>query len=244
VSAASPGRLLAAQTAMELRLTLRRGESLLLTLAIPLALLGFFSAVHVAGAGVGFLVPGILALAVMSTAFTGQAIATGYERAYGILRRLGATPLSRPLLLSAKILGVVVVELIQSVLVVAVGLALGWHPHGSFPLALGLLVLGTAAFSGLGLLLAGTLRAEATLAAANGLYLVLLLLGGVLFPLGRLPGSVRAVADALPSGALSSGIRAAMSPGGGVPVHDVVVLAVWAVVTLAVTARVFRWEPT
>jgi ABC-2 type transport system permease protein len=243
VSAAAPGRILLAQTGMELRLTLRRGESLLLTLVIPLVLLGFFSAVHLAGAGIAFLVPGILALAVMSTAFTGQAIATGYERAYGILRRLGATPLSRPLLLCAKTLGVVAVEVLQAGLVIALGFALGWHPHGSIPLALAVLVLGTAAFSSLGLLLAGTLRAEATLAAANGIYLVLLLLGGVVFPLHRLPAGVRGVADVLPTAALSSGLRSALAPTAGVPLHDVVVLAVWAVAGLALTARLFRWEP-
>lgn len=234
--------ILRAQTAMELRLTLRRGESLLLTLVIPLVLLGFFAAVHVEGAGIQFLVPGILALAVMSTAFTGQAIATGFERSYGVLARLGTTPLSRPLLLTAKTLGVVAVETVQAALLVGLGLLLGWHPHGNAAWALLLLVVGTAAFSGLGLLMAGTLRAEATLAAANGIYLVLLLLGGVIFPLDRLPGWLQAIADQLPTAALSNGLRSALTAGAGFPAHDLAVLAGWTVAGIAVAARTFRWQ--
>lgn len=235
--------ILRRQTAMELRLTLRRGESLLLTLVIPLVLLAFFRAVSIDGAGIQFLVPGILGLAVMSTAFTGQAIATGFERSYGVLARLGTTPLRRPVLLMAKTLGVIVVEAVQAVLVVGEGLALGWHPHGNAAVAVLLLVLGTAAFSGLGLLMAGTLRAEATLAAANGVYLVLLLLGGVVFPLTRLPRWVRAVAEQLPTGALTRGLHTALSSGGGFPAHDAGVLVAWAVVGIALAARLFRWQP-
>lgn len=236
------GAILAAQTGMELRLTLRRGESLLLTLAIPLALLGFFAAVHVPGAGIEFLVPGILALAVMSTAFTGQAIATGFERSYGVLARLGTTPLTRPLLLTAKTLGVVAVEVVQAALLVGLGLLLGWHPHGNAGTAILLLVVGTAAFSGLGLLMAGTLRAEATLAAANGVYLVLLLLGGVVFPLDRLPGWLQAIAEQLPTAALSDGLRTALGHGSGFPVHGLLVLVGWTVVGIAAAAGTFRWQ--
>lgn len=235
-------RMLGAQTMMELRLTLRRGESLLLTLVIPLVLLVFFAAVPLAGAGIGFLVPGILALAVMSTAFTGQAISTGYERSYGVLKRLGATPLPRPVLLGAKTLGVLAVELLQVGLIGAVGLALGWHPHGSPLPALGLVALATAAFSGLGLLMAGTLRAEATLAGANGVYLLLLLLGDVVFPVTRLPAAVRDVAAVLPTTALAEGLRAVLGQGRGVPLHDLAVLGAWAVGALVAAARAFRWE--
>ncbi len=233
--------ILGRQTAMELRLSLRRGESLLLTLVIPLVLLAFFSAVKVDGAGVQFLVPGVLALAVMSTAFTGQAIATGFERSYGVLARLGTTPLTRPVLLTAKTLGVVAVEVVQAALLVGLGYVLGWHPHGNPAPALLLLVLGTAAFSGLGLLMAGTLRAEGTLAAANGVYLVLLLLGGIVFPLTALPHVVRSIAQQLPAAALSHGLRASLGQGS-LPGHDVLVLAVWAVAGIALAARSFRWQ--
>jgi ABC-2 type transport system permease protein len=231
--------MVAAQTGMELRLTLRRGESLLLTLAIPLGLLAFFGTVDVVDASVDFLVPGILALAVMSTAMTGLAIATGFERQYGVLKRLGATPLPRSGLLLAKTLSVLAVEALQVVLVCALGLALGWRPDGGAA-AVVFVALGTAAFAGLGLLMAGRLRGEATLAAANGLYLVLLLVSGMVVPLSKLPGPVASVARALPSGALAEGLRNAF--GGGRLLHPGVVLLVWAVVALAAAAQTFRWE--
>jgi ABC-2 type transport system permease protein len=240
------GRMLAAQTALELRLTLRRGESVLLTLIIPLALLLFFSSVDVLPAGSGrpidFVVPGVLALAVLSTSFTGLAIATGFERSYGALKRLGASPLPRGVLLAGKTLAVLGVEVVQVVLLVAVGYALGWHPHGDPAVVLLLLVVGTGAFSALGLLMAGTLRAEATLAAANGVYLVLLLLGGIVFPLSQLPGAVSAVAHALPAAALADGLRSVLSGHAGVPFADLLVLVIWAVVAGLLAARTFRWE--
>jgi ABC-2 type transport system permease protein len=241
--------MLAAQAGMELRLTLRRGESVLLTLLIPVGLLVFFTAVDVLPAGSGrpvdFLVPGLLALAVMSTAFTGQAIATGFERSYGVLKRLGASPLPRSALLAGKTLAVAAVEGIQVVVLVAVGFALGWEPGAGVGGALwtpALLILGTVAFSGLGLLMAGTLRAEATLAAANGLYLVFLLLGGVVFPLSELPGWLRGLAEASPTAALADGLRSALSDGAAPSAADVVVLAAWALGASALAARLFRWE--
>jgi ABC-2 type transport system permease protein len=238
--------MLLAQTLLELRLTLRRGESVLLTLIIPLGLLLFFSAVDVLPAGSGrpvdFLTPGVLALAVLSTSFTGLAIATGFERSYGALKRLGASALPREVLLAGKTAAVLGVELLQVVLLVAVGFALGWHPHGNPAAVLLLLVLGTAAFASLGLLMAGTLRAEATLAAANGVYLVLLLLGGIVFPLSQLPGAVSAVAHLLPSAALADGLRSVLRDGQGLSGGDLLVLAVWAVLAGILAARTFRWE--
>jgi len=187
----------------------------------------------------------MIALAVLSTSFTSQAIATGFERRYGVLKRLGSTPLSRGGLIGAKTVSVIGVELVQTAILVGVGLALGWQPHGGPGAALwvALLVLtGTAAFSGLGLLLAGTLRAEATLALANLIYLVLLGIGGIIFPLTKFPAAARPVLTLLPSGALSDGLHKVLQYGSGLPVRDLAVLAVWAVVTTALAARLFRWE--
>ena len=185
-------RMVGAQAGLELRTLLRNGEQLVLTLIIPVLLLAAFSQENLVSYGPGpridFLAPGILALAVMSTAFTSQAIATGFERRYGVLKRLGATPLSRSGLIGAKTLTVLVVELLQCVVIVGTALALGWQPHGGGAAVASvvlLMIVGTAAFSGLALLMAGTLRAEATLAAANLVYLVMLGLGGVVFPLTK-----------------------------------------------------------
>ncbi|MEV4553814.1 ABC transporter permease [Nonomuraea wenchangensis] len=235
-----------AQAGAELRATLRNGEQLLLTLIIPVLLLVGFSLAPLIDLGgarrVDFLVPGVLALAVMSTAFTGQAIATGFERRYGVLKRLGATPLSRAGLMLAKTVAVLAVEVIQVAVIVAVGLALGWRPQGSFLAAALLIVAGTAAFSGLGLLMAGTLRAEATLAAANLVYLVLLGAGGVVFPLAKFPESLRPALEVLPISALTGGLRAVLAEGAALPLVPLGVLAAWAVLSLGLVSRTFRWE--
>ncbi|GAA4220612.1 ABC-2 type transport system permease protein [Streptosporangium album] len=239
-------RMVLAQTGAEIRAMLRNGEQLLLTMIIPVLLLVGFSAAPLVDVGGGsrvdFITPGVLALAVMSTAFTGQAIATGFERRYGVLKRLGATPLSRTGLMLAKTLAVIAVEIIQVVVISGVATALGWRPAGSPLAALPLILLGTAAFSGLGLLMAGTLRAEATLAGANLVFLVLLGCGGVIFPLSKFPGSVQPVLELLPISALAGGLRSVLTGGGGLPVAQAATLAVWAAVSLFLTSRTFRWE--
>ena len=242
-------RRVAAQAMFDARGLLRNGEQLLLTLIIPVLLLAGFSEASVLSLGPGrrvdFLAPGIIALAVMSTAFTSQAIATGFERRYGVLKRLGATPLSRGGLVAARTVTVLAVEALQLAVISAVALGLGWHPHGGWiavAAVLMLVLLGTAAFSGLALLMAGTLRAEATLAAANLVYLVLLGLGGVMFSLTKLPAGMRAVAELLPISALSGGMRSVLQHASGVPWRDLAVLAVWAVVGISLAARTFRWE--
>ena len=238
-------RMLARQAWTETLLTLRRGESLLLTLIIPLGLLGFFCAVDALPTEgtrrVDFLTPGILALAITSTGFTGLAIATGFERSYGVLRRLGATPLPRGVLLAGKTLAVVAVELVQLGLIAALAELLGWHAHGSLAAVVLLVVIGTVTFCGLGLLMAGTLPALLTLAAANGVYLVLLLLGGVVIPGSKL-GPLEGFSRALPTGALSHGLRAVLLHGSPLPGADVGILLAWAVAGLSAAAATFRWE--
>ncbi len=238
--------ILVAQIRTELRLLLRNGEQLLLTLGIPIVLLVFFSLVDVLPTDtkdpVDFLAPGVLALAVMSTSMVGLGIATGFERKYGVLKRLGATPLGRPMLITAKIVTVLAVEVIQFAVLVPVAYALGWRPGGRWIVALAAVVLGTVAFAGIGLTLAGRLRGEINLAAANGLYLVLLLLGGMVVPLTKLPGALRTIARLLPSGALSDALHGSLSASASVPVRAWVVLLVWAIALPSVAARLFRWE--
>lgn len=242
-------RQVRAQASMEARLMVRNGEQLLLAVVIPvIVLVG-----GVAGAdriGLDFdqrtvdaLVPGVLALAVMSTAFTSLAIATGFERRYGLIKRLGASPLPRSGLLMGKIGGLLVVELMQVVVIAGVGLLLGWEPDTSAAAAFGAvcaLLLGTFAFAALGLFLAGVLRAEATLAAANLVYLLLLAGGAVVLPASAY-GGAGDVLGWLPSGALGEAMRAALTHGdlaGG----SLVVLAVWGVLGTVLTARTFTWE--
>ncbi len=242
-AAATTGAMLRAQTLAELRMTLRNGEQLLLNLVVPLGLLVVLAKVplvSVSGRRVDFAVPGVLALAVMSSAFTGQAIATGFERYYGVLKRLGATPLPRAVLLGAKTLCVLTVQVLQLSAICLLGLGLGWQPHGNVPAALLLIAFGTAAFSGLGLLLGGTLRGLTSLAVANLLWFVLLALGGVVFPLHE-TGGAEHVLQYLPTAALADGLRTLFASGDLV-VRDVLTLVVWSVLSLAAAARAFRWE--
>ncbi|MGW4389846.1 ABC transporter permease [Streptomyces sp. NPDC004685] len=239
-------RMIGAQAVLETKMLLRNGEQLLLTVIIPTLLLVLFSAVDIVDTGDGkavdFLAPGILALAVMSTAFTGQAIATGFERRYGVLKLLASSPLPRWALMTAKTLSVLVTEVLQVILVTVIAFALGWSPHGNPLAVLLLLVLGTAAFSGLGLLMAGTLKAEATLAAANLVFLLLLVGGGVIVPLDKFPDAARSVLELLPISALSDGLRDVLQHGAAMPWGDLGILAVWAVLGLGAAARFFRWE--
>ncbi|WP_328746277.1 ABC transporter permease [Streptomyces sp. NBC_00285] len=244
--AAPLGRMIATQAALETKMLLRNGEQLLLTVVIPTLLLVLFSSVDIVDTGTGrsvdFLTPGILALAVMSTAFTGQAIATGFERRYGVLKRLASSPLPRWGLMTAKTASVLVTEILQVALLTVIALALGWNPHGNPLAVLLLLILGTAAFSGLGLLMAGTLKAEATLAAANLVFLLLLVGGGVIVPLDKFPQGAQDVLGLLPISALSDGLRDVLQHGAGTPWGDLGILAVWGVVGLALAGKFFRWE--
>ena len=243
--AAPRSRALVAQARIELTMLLRNGEQVLLSLVVPVGLLVVLSTLPVvevrAGvARVDFFTPGVVALAVLSTAFTGQAIATGFERQYGVLKRLGGTALPRSTLLVAKTLSVLAVELLQLLLIGVVAYALGWHPHGGVLPVLAFVALGTGAFSGLGLLLGGTLRGLTCLAVANLAWLVLLVLGGIVFGLDAY-GPAEPLLRLLPSGALSDGLRTSLVDGR-LHVGDLVTLAGWTVGSLAVAARFFRWE--
>lgn len=236
-----------AQTRAELTLTARRGESVLITIIVPAVLLVFFASLKLVPASFGkpidYLLPGMLALAIISTGMVSLGIATAYERYYGVLKRLGSSPLPRGGLLLAKAISVLVVELAQTALLLVLAIALyGWRPQGSFWAALLVLVLGSACFAGLGMAMAGGLRAEATLAGANALFLVFLLLGGSVLPVDHLPGFLADLARILPAAPLTDALRAAMTGSGALPPASLLLLAVWAIIFLAVAARTFKWE--
>lgn len=238
---------LRAQVSAELSVVRRNGEQLLVTLGIPLLLLGFFSVVDILPSdtkeSVDFLVPGILALAVMSTSMVSLGIGTGFERSYLVLKRLAATPLGTGRLIAAKTISVAAIEAVQMVLLIGLGVILGWSPESAnWVLAVVAVCAGTAAFAGIGLALAGNLRGEVNLAAANGLYLVLLLIGGVLFPIDRLPGFLESVGHFLPTYALGDVLRDALMSAGSHTSTSWVVLVVWSVVTPTTAAVTFRWN--
>jgi len=247
--AAPLGRQVLAQTQVELLLTLRRGESVLITLIVPVLLLVFFASLNIvpttSGNAVDFLLPGILALAVMAAGMVSLGIATAYERYYGVLKRLGSSPLPRSGLITAKVISVLVLEMIQSIVLVGVAVVLyGWRPAGSPLLTLLVMAIGTVTFSASGLAMAGALRAEVTLALANGLFLLFLLLGGGILPLSHLPAGLAAFAQILPAAALTQALQVTMSNGRSFSdlALPLLTLAIWAVVILLVAIRTFRWE--
>jgi ABC-2 type transport system permease protein len=234
-----------AQTAMELQLALRRGESVLLTLIVPPVLLAFLGSVGplagVTGRSLDALVPGIATLAVISSAMVSLGIATAFERYYGVLKRLGSTPLPRSGLIVAKITAVLLLEVAQIGMIAAIArFYLRWTPPASWWAAIPVLILGTCCFASLGLLMAGTLRAETTLALANGLYLLFLLVGGLVVPIDVLPGWLRELARWLPAYAMDDLLTAALVRG--VIDSSVLPLLVWSTLALVATIRYFRWE--
>jgi len=238
-----------AQTSAEVRMNIRRGETLLLTLGIPLGLLVFFSETKVTTlpgpSRIDFMAPGILALCVLSTSLVALSIATGFERSYGVLRRLYVTPLGQRRLIGSKIASVLLTQAIQIVVLSLAALLLGWHPHGGLLGGLEVtaaLVLGSAGCAGIGLLLAGRLRAEVNLAASNGLYLILLLLSGVVVPLSTLPHVVSNVVTWLPSGAMAAAVRNVLDHGVAPSLAEWVALGIWSVLAPLLATRTFTFE--
>ena len=242
-------RMLAAQAGLEIKLLLRNGEQLLLTMFIPITLLigltllpfGSFGA-HRADT----FVPAIMALAVISTAFTGQAIAVGFDRRYGALKRLGATPLPVWGIIAGKSLAVIFTVFLQSIVLGSIGLALGWRPEPAGLLLGGLIIaLGTASFAALGLLLGGTLRAEIVLALANLLWFVFGALGALTVETSAVPAAVRWVARLTPSGALTEALSQALGSAGATSLSvdwfGIAVLAGWGVVAALAALRWFRF---
>lgn len=245
--AASFGRQVWAQTQVELLMTLRRGESVLITLIVPVILLIFFTSLNIVPTtnekAVDFLLPGMLALAVMATGMVSLGIATAYERYYGVLKRLGSSPLPRSGLIIAKVISVLALEVIQIIVLVGVAMLFyGWRPIGSPLLALLVMAIGTITFSALGLAMAGALRAEVTLAGANALYLLFLLLGGGILPLSHLPAPLAAFAQILPAAALTQALQASLSSGAAFPSFALTILLAWALIILLVAIRTFHWE--
>ncbi|TGO04938.1 ABC transporter permease [Serinibacter arcticus] len=226
---------------------LRNGEQLLISIILPaLVLIGLGRSGVVeldllpGQDRLDVVVPGVLGLAVLSSAFTSQAIATAFDRRWGVLRQLATTPLGARGIVAGKVLSVFAVQVVQVVALGALGLALGWRPEvAGVPGALLVGVLGSVAFTSLGLLIAGTLRAEAVLAVANLLWVLLLVGGGLVLPAATFSSGLAVVTAWLPSGAMGDALRLSLT-GGGFDVVAAVVLAAWSGVLTALAAKLFR----
>lgn len=243
---AAAAQRLAAQARFEARNLLTHGEQLLVSVILPaLALIGLALTTSPSlgdGRRIDLAAPGVLALAVVSTCFTGAAIQLAYERRYGVLRLLGTTPLGRSGLLVGKGLALLVVLTAQLLVLGVLGAALGWRPDLSGLLAaLMVVLLGAAASTALAVLVGGTLRAEGVLAVANLLWVLLLVGGGLLLPADRLPGPLAGVVDWLPSAALGDGLRMALVEGAW-PWAELGLLTAWTVLLGTLAARFLRWS--
>ena len=241
------GRRVLAQTRFETLAVLRNGEQLLLTFLLPviaLVLLVQTDVVALPGSRHASALAGVLALAAVSTGFTSQAIAVAFDRRWGVLRLLATTPLGRGGLLAGKLGAVLAVLVVQVVVLTTTAFVLGWRPAAD-PVALlvagALLVLGTACFTALGLLLGGTLRPEAVLAIANLVWVLLVAGGGLLLPVATLPDLLAGVVTVLPSAALGEGLRQ-LAGGGPVPWLHIGSLTVWTAAATWAAARFFRWD--
>ena len=243
--ASLPARILN-QGRYEAVMMLRNGEQLILAVVLPLlAMVALVVTPLLDGYGtsrINMATPGIFALCAMSTAFTGQGIATGFDRRYGVLRYLSTTPLGRAGLIAGKVIAVLAVLVIQVVLVSVVALLIGWRPEpsGLLPAAL-LLVLGAIAFTALGLLVAGTVRPEATLAITNLLWILLAAAGGIIIPTGHLPGIVQPFIEVLPSAALGDALRSALIDSQ-FNISAALILLAWTILGGLGAVRWFKWS--
>jgi len=237
-----------AQAKTEIKLALTQGESLLVTIGIPVIVLIGLSLTKAlplpisAHSAADFLVPGTMTLAIMATGMVSTSIATGVERSYGVLKRLATTPLGRPALLLAKITSILVVEIIQLAVLAIIGILLGWHPTGNVAFFVISAVLATAGFAGIGLFMAGTMKSEVIIGAANGIYLILLFIGGIIMPISSLPGALEAFARLLPAAALSEALYHSAGIGGSVPLWAWLNLIIWAIAAPVLASKTFKWD--
>lgn len=233
-----------AQAGVEARLAARRGENLLAMVGVPVAVLLFVGSVAPARGGIESLLPATLALAIVASGLVNLGIATAYERGYGVLKRLGGSPLGRSGMVAAKLGVVAAIALAQVGGLIAVAtLVLGWRagPDASVLAVAVTTVIGAAAFAGLGLTIASTFRPEAALVVANVLFLLAVGLGGALVPIGELPAPLAAAVRVLPMGALSEAFAAVLGAGGS-PAGPLAILGAWAIASILLAARTFRWD--
>lgn len=245
-------RRIAIQAGYDTRLTMANGEQILLTVLIPVGVLlgltyipGLVIRPDDVGADatpIDLAVPGALAVAVVSSAFASLAIATGFDRRSRSLLLLATTPLSRVELVWARALSTMVIVAAQVVVIAVIALFLGWRPDARSGWLVAFAVIGGLSLAACAVMIAGLLRAEATLALANGIFLVLLVAGGTAIPATSLPGWWSMIAQALPSGALAQSLRWSALDLTGFPVASLAVILVWGVAASVIARRTFRWE--
>lgn len=241
--AARPAQRVRAHAATEARLIIRNGEQLLLALVIPIGILiagkifdGRF------GMREQHLAPSVFALAIFSTCFTSLAISTGFERRYGVLERLAATPLRRGGLIAGKAISIASISIGQLLILLVIALFMGWRPHptaSQWIVAILGVPLAMLTFSCLALALAGALRAEATLGLANLIFILAVAGGGLMWPVSSYPSVLRILVRLTPTGALGEICRGWSL--GHTTWWALLVLIVWTALSGLLARKVFQW---
>ncbi|HVV51452.1 MAG TPA: ABC transporter permease, partial [Polyangia bacterium] len=203
------------------------------------------TAVTRGGRYVDWLVPGLLGLQLLNGAMWGAAFNIVNARQRKLLKRLAATPMRRAhYLLSYRVSGLVFVPLQVFVLFAFARLTFGVVIQGSVLAVLGLALLGSWAFAGLGLLCAARAQNSET---ANGLInlvtLPMMVFSGVFFSSSRFPSVLQPAIRLLPLSAFNEALRHVVNDGAsiftqGVPIG---ILVAWTLVTSVLAVRLFRW---
>ena len=228
-----------AHASWELRLLLRNGEQLLLMFVIPAALLIALRIMR--GNAIDEQVPTVLTVSLIATCFTSLAIGTGFERRAGALKFLATPPLSRLELLLGKALATGALAALSFAGLALAAAVMGWRPDVDWLGLVAFVFLGGGAFAALAVLLAGALRAEAVLALANGIFVLLIVFGGVVFAAADMPPAIGTVVGLLPSAALADGLNVALT-GGTLPVGALLVLLAWGTAGAVLARRTFTWD--
>ena len=244
------------QTKLEQRAFWRNPDYAFFTLLLPLLLLALLGAVN-SGDEIGdrtdinaidLVVPGVVAFAVMVSAYANLASRLAVLRADGVLKRIRTTPLDPRAYLTAQLLSTLVTTLLASAATILLGfVAFDVSPRAEGVLALALgLVLGIICFAALGLALSSAIsHADAAGPITHATYLPLALVSGVFDPSINIPGWLETLVSLFPVQALVELLVAAYDPtADGVPLGDSLVLAIWGIGAIAIAMRTFSWVPS
>jgi ABC-2 type transport system permease protein len=242
---------LAGQIKLEFKLFLREKEALFWTLAFPMFMIVLFGCIWKEETWdgmptIGYLLPGIIVMAIMTTCIVSTATGVVEEREKGIFRRLSLTPLKRQTLIGGQIVHRYVIVLVQTALLVAIGMAFfGANIGGNFLLFWAVLTLGAIAFLSLGFALAALIKNEKSAHPLSMIiFFTLMFLGGCFIPIDQMPGFLHPVCEALPSLHLNDALRMIAIEKVGISDvwREIPLLLGWLGGCSIVAVKFFRWE--
>lgn len=241
------------QIAIETKLFLRRKDDLFWTLAYPILMMAFFGLIYgdqswpeYGMRAIDYVMPGLLILGLMVTGVMTTAGGFAEEREKGIYRRLSLTPLKRSTLIAGQVIHRYLVILVQTVLLLLVGiLAFKVKIGGNYFLFWLLMTFGALCFLSIGFALTGFIKtARSATPICMTVFLILMFLGSIFFPLSVMPGFLKAVSNTLPSTHLGDALRLVIINGAGIGEiwKPLLIVGGWTVACLAITMKFFRWQ--